>query len=236
MQVGRAARSLAIEHRDRSDSKTVMPAIVNAHSSGMGSTELGQWNYSRQLIDHLYRHACRCRDGHFNRWTESIALPVQLDQKLGIIGGAATSRAGLGTPEKARTPISRTTPAGGALGTGTWPTPETRRAVRAEAAKGIQVFRSGLTPGTCSEALNKLGEEIHHAAIDEAIVHDIRVNTCASEDQIRARRRHRIIHGPSEIDDEWVAVMKGGMPGSTTLSWPRSKCHEDRSSASVSAL
>ena len=58
----------------------------------------------------------------------------------------------------------------------------------------------------------KLSEEIYRAAIDEAVVHDMKVLAHAPDvnDQkvlLRAGVR-RLIHGPSMIDDEWIALMK----------------------------
>jgi imidazolonepropionase-like amidohydrolase len=58
----------------------------------------------------------------------------------------------------------------------------------------------------------KLSPDIYRAIVDEAIVHDIRVLAHAPllEDHkllLRAGVR-RIIHGPSEVDDEWIALMK----------------------------
>jgi imidazolonepropionase-like amidohydrolase len=58
----------------------------------------------------------------------------------------------------------------------------------------------------------KLQPDIYRAIVDEAIVHDIRVlaHAPALEDHkllLRAGVR-RLIHGPSQIDDEWIGLMK----------------------------
>ena len=58
----------------------------------------------------------------------------------------------------------------------------------------------------------KLSPDIYRAAIDEAIVRDIRILAHApdAEDQkllLRAGVR-RFIHGPSVIDEEWIRLMK----------------------------
>jgi hypothetical protein len=148
---------------------------------------------------------------------ESIGLPVALDQKLGKIGGARyIPEPGLGTPGGGANPNFTYDPGWWGAGDGFYepPTPEeARKAVRAEAAKGIQVFKIWVDNRDLQRGgRTKLSEDIYRAAIDEAIVHDIKVLAHAPDVKdhkllLRAGVR-RLIHGPSEIDDEWIALMK----------------------------
>jgi imidazolonepropionase-like amidohydrolase len=224
--------------------KTVTPAMVNAHSH-LGWEKYTSWgsqNFTREnLIDHLYRHAYYGVGTVISTASdrESIGLAVALDQKLGMVGGARyVPEPGLGTPGGGANPNFTNDRGWWGAGDGFYEpaTPEAaRRAVRAEAAKGIQVFKIWVDARDLQRGGRvKLGEEIVRATIDEAIVHDIKVLAHAPDvvDQkllLRAGVR-RIIHGPSEIDDEWIALMKDRnaylIP--TTLSWLRDpKYYED---------
>jgi imidazolonepropionase-like amidohydrolase len=202
--------------------KTVMPAIVNAHSH-LGWERYTSWgsrNFTRDnLIDHLYRHAYYGVGTVISTASdrESIALAVQLEQKLGKIGGARyVPEPGLGTPGGGANPNFTNDPGWWGAGDGFYEpaTPEdARKAIRAEAAKGIQVFKIWVDNRDLQRGGRiKLSEDIYRAAIDEAIVHDIRVLAHAPDVSdhkllLRAGVR-RIIHGPSEIDDEWIGLMK----------------------------
>src|SRR5688500_18514618 len=84
--------------------KTIMPAIVNAHTH-LGWEKYTSWgsqNFTREnLIDHLYRHAYYGVGTVISTASDrqSIGLRVALDQKLGRIGGARyVPEPGLGTP------------------------------------------------------------------------------------------------------------------------------------------
>jgi imidazolonepropionase-like amidohydrolase len=235
-----AADSVTVDLRG----KTVMPAIVNAHSH-LGWEKYTSWgsqNFTREnLIDHLYRHAYYGVGTVISTASdrESIGLGVALDQKLGTIGGARyVPEPGLGTPGGGANPNFTNASGWWGAGDGFYEpaTPEeARRAVRAEAAKGIQIFKIWVDARDLQRGGRvKLSEEIFRATIDEAIVHDIKVLAHAPDvkDQkllLRAGVR-RIIHGPSEIDDEWIGLMKDRnaylIP--TTLSWMRHpKYYED---------
>ena len=202
--------------------KTIMPAIVNAHSH-LGWEQYTSWgaaNFTREnLIDHLYRHAYYGVGTTISTASdrESIALPVALDQKRGRIGGARyVVEPGLGTPGGGANPNFTYDPGWWGPGDGFYEpaTPEdARQAIRTEAAKGIQVFKIWVDSRDERRGGKvKLSEEIYKAAIDEAIVHDIKVLAHAPDVRdhkilLRAGVR-RIIHGPSEIDDEWIGLMK----------------------------
>jgi len=224
--------------------KTLMPAIVNAHShlGWEAYTSWGSQNFTREnLIDHLYRHAYYGVGTVISTASdrESIGLPVQLDQKLGRIGGARyVLEPGLGTPGGGANPNFTNDPGWWGAGDGFYEpvTPEdARKAVRAEAAKGIQVFKIWVDARDLQRGARlKLSEDIYRAAIDEALVHDMKVLVHAPDVRdhkllLRAGVR-RLIHGPSEIDDEWIGLMKDRnaylIP--TTLSWARDpKYYED---------
>ena len=202
--------------------KTVMPAMVNAHSH-LGWEKYTSWgsgNFTREnLIDHLHRHA------YFGVGTvistgsdkEEIALQVQRDQRLGQIGGARyLVEPGIGTPGGGPNPNFTADKGwwGSAGGLHEVTSPEeARRVVRAEAAKGIQILKIWVdSRDERRGARVKLSPEIYRAVIDEAIVHDIRVLAHAPslEDHkllLRAGVR-RLIHGPSDVDDEWIGLMK----------------------------
>ena len=202
--------------------KTIMPAIVNAHSH-LGWERYTSWgsrNFTREnLIDHLYRHAYYGVGTAISTASdrESIGLAVALDQKLGRIGGARyVPEPGLGTPGGGANPNFTSDPGWWGAGDGFYEpaTPQdARNAVRAEAAKGIEVFKIWVDARDQQRGARvKLREDIYRAAIDEAIVHDIKVLVHAPDvrDQkllLRAGVR-RLIHGPSEIDDEWITLMK----------------------------
>jgi imidazolonepropionase-like amidohydrolase len=224
--------------------KTIMPAIVNAHSH-LGWEKYTSWgaqNFTREnLIDHLYRHAYYGVGTVISTASdrESIGLPVALDQKLGKIAGARyVPEPGLGTPGGGANPNFTNDPGWWGPGDGFYEpaTPEdARKAIRAEAAKGIQVFKLWVDARDLQRGGRvKLSEDIYRAAIDEAIVHDIKVLAHAPD--VRDHKLllnagvRRLIHGPSEIDDEWIALMKARnaylIP--TTLSWARDrKFYED---------
>jgi imidazolonepropionase-like amidohydrolase len=223
MQVGANAavtapvNAVAIDVRG----KTVMPAIVNAHSH-LGWEKYTSWgsqNFTRDnLIDHLYRHAYYGVGTVISTASdkESIALPVQLDQKLGKIGGARfVPEPGLGTPGGGANPNFTNDPGWWGAGDGFYEPAtavDARQAIRAEAAKGIQVFKIWVDNRDLQRGGRiKLSEDIYRAAIDEAIVHDIKVLAHAPDVRdhkllLRAGVR-RLIHGPSEIDDEWIELM-----------------------------
>jgi imidazolonepropionase-like amidohydrolase len=216
-----------------------MPAIVNAHSH-LGWEKYTSWgaqNFTREnLIDHLYRHA------YYGVGTvvstasdrQSIGLKVALDQKLGRIGGARyVPESGLGTPGGGANPNFTNDPGWWGAGDGFYEpaSPEAARsAVRAEAAKGVRVFKIWVDARDLQRGGRvKLTEDIYRAAIDEAIVHDITVLAHAPDVRdhkllLRTGVR-RIIHGPSEIDDEWIGLMKerNAYLIPTTLSWTRDR-------------
>jgi len=224
MQVGRSAEVAAPSNAVVMDvrGKTIMPAIVNAHSH-LGWEKYTSWgsqNFTREnLIDHLYRHAYYGVGTVISTASdrESIGLPVALDQKLGKIGGARyIPEPGLGTPGGGANPNFTNDTGWWGAGDGFYEpaTPEdARKAIRAEAAKGIQVFKLWVDNRDLQRGARiKLSEDIYRAAIDEAIIHDIKVLAHAPDVRdhkllLRAGVR-RIIHGPSEIDDEWIAMMK----------------------------
>jgi imidazolonepropionase-like amidohydrolase len=216
--VSAPANAVAIDVRG----KTVMPAIVNAHSH-LGWEKYTSWgsqNFTRDnLIDHLYRHAYYGVGTVISTASdkESIALPVQFDQKLGKIGGARfVPEPGLGTPGGGANPNFTNDKGWWGAGDGFYEpatAEDARKAIRAEAAKGIQVFKIWVDNRDLQRGGRiKLSEDIYRAAIDEAIVHDIKVLAHAPDVRdhkvlLRAGVR-RLIHGPSEIDDEWIGLMK----------------------------
>jgi imidazolonepropionase-like amidohydrolase len=223
--------------------KSIMPALVNAHTH-LGWEKYTSWgaqNFTREnLIDHLYRHAYYGVGTVISTASDrqSIALPVALDQKLGKIGGARyVPEPGLGTPGGGANP--NFTNDAGWWGDGDGfhepaSPEEARTAVRAEAARGTPVFKIWVDARDLQRGGRvKLTEDIYRAAIDEAIVHDIKVLAHAPDVRdhkllLRAGVR-RIIHGPSEIDDEWIALMKerNAYLIPTTLSWARDRQYYD---------
>jgi imidazolonepropionase-like amidohydrolase len=198
--------------------RTVMPAIVNAHShlGWEAYTSWGSGNFTREnLIDHLYRHAYYGVGTVISTGSdkEEIALQVQRDQRLGKIGGAHyVVEPGIGTPGGGPNP-NFTADAGFWGQHGVSSPEEARKVVQAEAAKGIQVVKIWVdTRDERRGSKVKLQPEIYRAIVDEAIVHDIRVLAHAPllddhKSLLRAGVR-RLIHGPSEVDDEWIALMK----------------------------
>jgi imidazolonepropionase-like amidohydrolase len=200
------------------DGRTVMPAMVNAHSH-LGWEKYTGWgsqNFTREnLIDHLYRHAYYGVGTVISTGSdkEDIALAVQRDQRVGRVGGAHfVPEPGIGTPGGGPNP-NFTADAGFWGQHGVTSPEEARRVVRAEAAKGVKVIKIWVDARDEQRGAKvKLQPEIYRAIVDEAIVHDIRVLAHAPllEDHkllLRAGVR-RIIHGPSEVDDEWIALMK----------------------------
>jgi imidazolonepropionase-like amidohydrolase len=197
---------------------TVMPAIVNAHSH-LGWEKYTSWgsqNFTREnLIDHLYRHAYYGVGTVISTGSdkEEIALEVQRDQRLGKIDGAHyVVQPGIGTPGGGPNP--NFTADAGFWGQHAVTTPaEARAVVRGEAAKGVRVIKIWVDSRDEQRGAKvKLQPEIYRAIVDEAIVHDIRVLAHAPlvEDHklLLLAGVRRIIHGPSEIDDEWIALMK----------------------------
>lgn len=202
--------------------KTVMPAIVNAHShlGWEAYTSWGSQHFTRDnLIDHLYRHAYYGVGTVISTATDkqSIARAVQLDQKLGKVGGARfVPEPGLGTPGGGGNPNFTADPGwwGGGDGYYEVTSPDqARAALRDEAAKGTQVFKIWVDGRDERRGARiKLSEAIYTAAAEEALVQDIRVLAHApSVDDHKALLRagvRRLIHGPSVVDDEWVALMR----------------------------
>ena len=224
MQVGRAGAiqaptgAVTVSLKGR----TVMPAIVNAHShlGWEGYTSWGSENFTREnLIDHLYRHAYYGVGTVISTGSdrEEIALQVQREQRLGQIGGAHyLVEPGIGTPGGGPNPNFTADKGwwGSAGGLHEVTSPEeARKVVQAEAAKGIQILKIWVDARDERRGAKvKLTPEIYRAVIDEAIVRDIRVlaHAMTLEDHkllLRAGVR-RLIHGPSEVDDEWIALMK----------------------------
>ena len=142
--------------------KTIMPAIVNAHSH-LGWEKYTSWgaqNFTREnLIDHLYRHAYYGVGTVISTASdrESIGLPVALDQKLGKVGGARyVPEPGLGTPGGGANPNFTNEPGGGARGTVSTSRPHPRmRGTRygPRRPRASRSSRSGSTPGIFSEAV-----------------------------------------------------------------------------------
>jgi imidazolonepropionase-like amidohydrolase len=198
--------------------RTVMPALVNAHSH-LGWEKYTSWgsqNFTREnLIDHLFRHAYYGVGTVISTGSdkEEIALEVQRDQRLGKVGGAHyIVQPGIGTPGGGPNPNFTADP--GFWGQHGVSSPEeARRAVRAEAAKGVRVIKIWVDRRDEQRGAKvKLSPEIYRAIVDEAIVHDIRVLAHAplldDHKQLLRAGVRRIIHGPSEVDDEWIALMK----------------------------
>ena len=202
--------------------RTVMPALVNAHSH-LGWEKYTSWgseNFTREnLVDHLNRHAYYGVGTVVSTGSdrEEIALQVRREQRLGQIGGAHyVVEPGIGTPGGGPNPNFTADKGwwGTAGGLHEVTSPEQARdVVRAEAAKGIQVLKIWVdTRDERRGAKVKLSPEIYRAVIDEAIVHDIRVlahaNTLEDHKLLLRAGVRRLIHGPSEVDDEWIALMK----------------------------
>lgn len=202
--------------------KTVMPAIVNAHShlGWEAYTSWGSQHFTRDnLIDHLYRHAYYGVGTVISTATDkqSIAQRLHLDQKLGQVGGARfIPEPGLGTPGGGANP-NFTADAGwwgGGDGFYEVTTPESARdAVRDAAARGVQVFKIWVDSRDQQRGARvTLSESIYTAAINEAVVHDIRVlaHAPSAEDHKRLLRAgvRRLIHGPDVVDDEWLELMR----------------------------
>ncbi len=202
--------------------KTIMPAIVNAHSH-LGWERYTDWGsryFTREnLIDHLHRHAYYGVGTVISTASdkETIGLQVALDQRLGRIGGARyVVQPGLGTPGGGPNPNFTADSGWWRGGDGFYEVTsaaQARAAVRAEAAKGIQTMKIWVdSRDERRGAKVKLSPEVYLAAVQEALVHDIRllVHAPAVEDHkilLRAGVR-RLIHGPSQIDEEWIALMK----------------------------
>ena len=222
-QVGRAdaVRAPAGAATVNLTGRTVMPALVNAHShlGWEGYTSWGSQNMTREnLIDHLNRHA------YYGVGTtagtgsekEDIALRVQLEQRLGQIGGARyVVVPGIGTPGGGPNPNFTADKGwwGSAGGMHEVTSPEeARKVVQAEAAKGVENLKMWVdVRDERRGARVKLSPEIYRAVLDEAQIRDIRVFTHATnlEDQkmlLRAGAR-RLLHFGA-IDDEWLALMK----------------------------
>jgi imidazolonepropionase-like amidohydrolase len=197
---------------------TVMPAMINAHSH-LGWEKYTSWgsrNFTREnLIDHLYRHAYYGVGTVISTGSdkEEIALEVQRDQRMGQVGGAHyVVQPGIGTPGGGPNPNFTADP--GFWGQHAVTTPEqARQVVRDEAAKGVRVIKIWVdVRDERRGAKMKLQPEIYRAIVDEALVHDVRVlaHAPALEDHKQLLRAgvRRLIHGPSEIDDEWIELMK----------------------------
>src|SRR5262245_11069770 len=198
--------------------RTVIPAIVNAHSH-LGWEKYTSWgsqNFTREnLIDHLYRHAYYGVGTVISTGSdrEDIALQVEHEQRLRKLGGAHyVASPGIGVPGGGPNPnFTADTGFWGQHGATT--AEEARRVVREEAARGIRVLKIWVDARDERRGARvKLQPEIYRAIIDEAIVHDIRVlaHAPALEDQkilLRAGVR-RLIHGPSDVDDEWIGLMR----------------------------
>jgi hypothetical protein len=133
--------------------KTIMPAIVNAHSH-LGWEKYTSWgaeNFTREnLLDHLYRHAYYGVGTVISTASdrESIGLPVALDQKLGKVGGARyVPEPGLGTPGGGANPNFTNDPGWWGAGDGFYEpaTPEER-------PRESRFSSSGWTPAICRGA------------------------------------------------------------------------------------
>jgi len=224
MQVGKGGAIHAPPGAETVDltGRTVMPAIVNAHSH-LGWEKYTSWgseNFTREnLIDHLNRHAYYGVGTVISTGSdkEEIALQVQLEQRLGQIGGARyVMSPGMGTPGGGPNPNFTADKGwwGSAGGMYEVTSPEeARKIVRAEAAKGVQILKIWVDARDERRGAKvKLQPEIYRAILDEAQIHDIRVLAHATtlEDHkllLRAGVR-RLIHGPSDVDDEWIALMR----------------------------
>ena len=182
MQVGKAgtiqappgATTVALTGR------TVMPAMVNAHSH-LGWEKYSSWgseNFTREnLIDHLYRHAYYGVGTVISTGSdkEEIALQVQRDQRLGLIGGARyVAEPGIGTPGGGPNPNFTADKgwwgSGGGMHEVTSPE-EARQVVRAEAAKGVQILKIWVDARDERRGAKvKLSPEIYRAEIGRAHV------------------------------------------------------------------
>ena len=202
--------------------RTVMPALVNAHSH-LGWEKYTSWgseNFTRSnLIDHLNRHAYYGVGTVISTGSdrEEIALQVQLEQRLGQIGGAHfVVSPGLGTPGGGPNPNFTADKGWWGSSGGLYEVTDAEQAravVRAEAAKGVQVLKIWVDARDERRGGRvKLSPDISRAILDEAAVHDIRVlahaPALADHKMLLRAGVRRLIHGPSEVDEEWIALMR----------------------------
>ena len=199
--------------------RTVMPALVNTHAH-LGWERYASWgseNFTREnLVDHLHRHAYYGVGTIISTGSdlEEVALEVRLAQRVGEVGGARyLVSPGVGTPGGGPNP--RFTNDAGWWGLHAVSSPaEAREVVRTEAARGVRILKIWVdSRDERRGARVKLAPDIYAAALDEAVVRDVRIIAHATtlEDHKRLLRAgaRRFIHMPYdvEVDDEYLGLV-----------------------------
>ena len=199
--------------------RTVMPALVNthAHLGWEGYTSWGSGNFTRDnLVDHLHRHAYYGVGTIISTGSdlEAIALEVRQAQRAGEIGGARyLVSPGVGTPGGGPNP--RFTDDAGWWGLHAVTSPaEAREVVRAEAARGVRILKIWVDARDERRGAGvKLHPDIYAAALDEAVVQDIRViahaTTLEDHKRLLAAGARRFIHMPYDVvaDDDYLELV-----------------------------
>ena len=185
-------------------------------------TSWGAQNFTRREPDRspVPPRLLRCRHGDLDRVGPGVDRPAasRSIRSSGRVGGARyVPEPGLGTPGGGANPNFTNDPGWWGAGDGFYEpaTPEdARNAVRAEAAKGIQVFKIWVDARDLQRGGRiKLSEDIYRAAIDEAIVHDIKVLAHAPDvqgSQAPAARRRPPHHSRAERDRRRVDRLDEG--------------------------
>ena len=192
--------------------KTIMPALVDAHShiGYMKDLTSGPQNYTREhILDHMYRFAYHGVAGSQAMGSDFGVMPFQLRDE--ILAGKHPDAARFLTAGRGLAPLSEISPNNMRHAAYVVTTEEGARAnVRELASLGVTLIK------TCVDgrggSVEKLAPLLYRAIIDEAHKNDVRVAAHATgledaKDLLRAGI-DVFAHMISEVDDELVALFK----------------------------
>ena len=192
--------------------KTVMPALVDAHShiGYMKDLTSGPQNYTREhILDHMYRFAYHGVSASQAMGSDFGVMPFQLRDE--ILAGKYPDAARFLTAGRGLAPLSEISPNNMRHAAYVVTTEEGARAnVRELASRGVTLLKTWVDGrgGT----VEKLAPNLVQAIIDEAHKNDIRVAAHATvledaKDLLRAGI-DVFAHMIREVDDELVALFK----------------------------
>lgn len=193
--------------------KTVMPALVDAHShiGYMKGLSSGPQNYTREhILDHMYRFAYHGVAASQSMGTDFGELPFQIRDE--ILAGKHPDAARFLTAGRGLAPPSEISPANMRHAANVVTTEQGARALVGElAARGVTLVKTWVDDRGGNNP-DKLTPDLYQAIIDEAHKHNMRVAVHATG-LVDAKALLRagvdvIAHMVTDVDDELVTVFK----------------------------
>ena len=192
--------------------KTIMPALVDAHShiGYMKNLTSGPENYTREhILDHMYRFAYHGVSASQAMGSDFGVMPFELRDE--ILAGEYPDAARFLTAGRGLSPLSEVSPNNMRHAAYVVTTEEGARAnVRELASQGVTLVKTWVDPRGGN--VEPLAPNLYRAIIDEAHKNDMRVAVHATGlEEAKALLRTGIdvfAHMITEVDDELIALFK----------------------------